>query len=211
MTRTIRGAAACLLAALALTSMPTRAQEKEQMPAQPTPEEMQQMMKRWQDASTPGENHKKLAQFLGTWNTSTKYMMSESGGPPQSPTPGTAEIKWLVEGRWLRHESKGTLMGMPYAGYGTMGYDNFKQHYVQSWVDNYTTTLLTGEGAWDQTGKTLILYGFLDEPMTGENDKTVKYVYRMTGPDRFTFELHDMMIGETNTKVMEMEYTRVKK
>jgi hypothetical protein len=205
-----RAAVAILLAALALTVMPTRAQEKEQMHAQPSPEEMQQMMKRWQDACTPGEQHKKLAQFLGTWNTTTKFMMSEPGAPPQPPTPGTAEIKWLVEGRWLRHESKGTMMGQPYTGYGTMGYDNFKQHYVQSWVDNHTTTLLTGEGAWDMTGKTLILYGFLDEPMTGENDKTVKYVYRLTGPDRFIFELHDMAIGESNTKVMEMEYTRKK-
>jgi hypothetical protein len=47
--------------------------------------------------------------------------------------------------------------------------------------------------------------------MTPEQDKMVKYVFRGFGKDSSTFEIHDMMIGESNTRVFEVEYARKKK
>jgi hypothetical protein len=46
--------------------------------------------------------------------------------------------------------------------------------------------------------------------MTPEQDKCVKYVYRGFGKDKLAFEVHDMMIGESNTKVVEIEWARKK-
>ena len=46
--------------------------------------------------------------------------------------------------------------------------------------------------------------------MTPEQDKQVKYVFRNFGQDQFVLEVHDMMIGESNTKVLEFAYTRRK-
>jgi len=65
-------------------------------------------------------------------------------------------------------------------------------------------------GHFDSSGDNLILWGTIDEPMTPEQDKQVKYVYRGFGQDKFVLEVHDMMIGEANTKVLEIEYRKRK-
>ncbi len=176
---------------------------------QPSPEEMAEMMKRWQAACTPGEPHQWLAQFVGTWDTSMKMYM---GGPgtPAMESKGTAETRWLVEGKWLSMESAIAMMNMPVKQFGTLGYDNFKKKFVQSYVDSMGTALYTAEGLRDRTGTVLTLYGEMDEPMTGEHDKLVKYVLRILGKDKLVIEIHDLAIGEPNTMVVETTYTRKK-
>jgi serine/threonine protein kinase len=48
----------------------------------------------------------------------------------------------------------------------------------------------------------------LDEYLTGEVAKMVKYVWRFESADRFVIEVHDLPIGENNTKVFEIVHTR---
>ena len=164
-------------------------------------------MKRWKDACTPGAAHKDLARFLGSWDTETVIL---GMGPEPTTTKGTAEWKWLFEGRWIQMTSSGELMGRPYHNQMIMGYDNFRQKYTTAGVDDLQTTLTTSEGNFDQSRQALITYGKIDEPMTGEIEKTFKSVWRFDGPDKFTHEVHDLAIGETNTKVFEVVYTRHK-
>jgi hypothetical protein len=54
------------------------------------------------------------------------------------------------------------------------------------------------------------MYGTLDEYLSGEHDKMVKYVYRFVSADEIVFEVHDLPIGEVNTQVMEFRFTRKK-
>jgi len=102
------------------------------------------------------------------------------------------------------------MMGMPMTGMGVTGYDNFDKKYVSFWIDNLSTAMYLSEGSIDPAGKVLSLYGKMDEPMTGEHDKNVKYVSRVVDPDKFVFEIHDLAIPEPNTKVVEVVYTRKK-
>jgi hypothetical protein len=163
-------------------------------------------MKRWMDSCKSGPHHKDLARFVGSWDTETT--ITGMGGPPIKEK-GTAECRWLVEGKWIVTDSKGVVMNMPLASHKVMGYDNFKKKYVVSHTDSLQTCLLTGEGLFAPSGA-LIVYGKMDEPMTGECDKTVKWVWRFDGPDRITLEIHDMDIGEANTMVFDIVYTRRK-
>jgi len=73
-----------------------------------------------------------------------------------------------------------------------------------------STAMNHAEGMRDRTGKVLTLYGTMDEPMTGEHDKPVKYVLRVLGPDKHVYEIHDLAIGEPHTMVIEVTYTRKK-
>jgi hypothetical protein len=52
------------------------------------------------------------------------------------------------------------------------------------------------------------MWGLMDEPMTGEVGKHVKYVTRVINDDKFIFEIHDLAIGGDKTKVVEIVYTR---
>jgi hypothetical protein len=186
--------------------MPALAQEKKEEHAGHGGE-MDAMMTMWKEVSTPGEAHQKLNALVGKWNTESTMWMD-----PQNPmvSKGTAEIRWILGGRFLQQDMTGEMMGMPFTGTGVTGYDIYNMKYIGSWVDNSSTAMFTMEGTFDQSGKVLTMYGKMDEWMTGERDKNVKYVTRFTGPDSFAFEIHDLAIGEASTKVMQILYTRVK-
>jgi hypothetical protein len=162
----------------------------------------EQMMELWKKWSTTDEHHKELAWYVGTWDT-------ESKGVGPSPAKGTAEFKWIIEGRWLAHEVKSTLFGMPYHGYGVMGFDRFKKKWVNSWVSNMDTAMLRFEGVIvDPTGTVKALYGEMDEYLSGEHDKPVRGIYRKIDEDSFVYELWDMAWGPDGGKVLEISNKR---
>jgi hypothetical protein len=156
--------------------------------------------------TAPGEHHKLLERFLGTWDSEARFAMSP---PNAKPDKGTMTYSWLMEGRWLKGESNGTLMGLPVRTFTVMGYDNFKMSYVTSWVNSFDTADHR-RGATGSGRKTLISYGTLDEYLTGENDKMVKYVWRFVSDDEIHLEVHDLPIGENNAKVLDFTFKRHK-
>src|SRR2546428_3031197 len=117
-----------------------------------------------------GEPHQALDPLVGKWETASRFWM---GGPdsPAMDTKGSAEIKQIMDGRFLVQEASGDFMGMPFKGMGITGYDNFKKKYVSFWIDNMGTAMFTSLGTMDPSGKVINFYGQLDEPMTGEQDK----------------------------------------
>lgn len=207
------------LLTLALCAPPTLAafsgsqdaavQDQEQM--------MAEMMAKAAKYTQPGEAHQFLEHLLGDWDVSASLIM---GGEASPPAKGTSSTRWQVEGRWLISEWEGSIMGMQGKVFHVMGYDNLKMSFVWTGFGNFDTAMNHAEGDMAPDGKTLILYGTLDEYLTGEHDKMVKYVYRfdgatddsgeLTSVDSYTLEVHDLPIGEENTKVMEFSYTRKK-
>lgn len=173
---------------------------------QPSADEMQQMMERWQATMVTGKYHRWLGRFVGQWETTNKMMWAPGKDPEE--TKGHAEIAWQVKDRWLAWKSTWNMMGQPITTFGLHGYDNFKQKFVSVGYDDRTTALYRFEGNLDQTGKVLSLWGTVDEPMTGEHDKMSMYVLRVLDKDHFVQEIHDLTIGGDQTKVVEMLYTR---
>ena len=197
---------AFLLGICLLITAPVTAQDKSKKKAMASQEEM---MKQWQEAMTPGEAHKVLEPFVGSWETESKTWM---GGPDKPPavSKGTAEVKWVLGGRFLQQEMTGEMMGMPMSGVGFSGYDNFKKKYNSFWIDNTATAMFTSEGTLSKDGKVLIYYGKMDEPMTGEKDKKVKFVDTIINHDKHIFEIHDLALRSPNQKVVEIVYERKK-
>ena len=167
------------------------------------PPDMEKEMAKMKKWTEPGKKHETLKKFLGSWTTETAIM----GAPPAK---GTSEIEWLMEGRWLKLDSKSTLFGKPFRSVSIMGYDNTKMSFVTTTVSTFDTAMIRTEGNLDQHGKSLVSYGTLDEYMTGEHDKPIKVAWRFTSEDKMTMEVHDLAIGETNSKVFEIVYTRKK-
>jgi hypothetical protein len=182
----------------------SEAQEKS-----PGQDQMNEMMKKWKEIAAPGNPHKKLDMFVGTWDVETRMWM---GGPeaPPTTTRGSTTFAWTVGGRYLRQDFRGEMAGMPVEGMGYTGYDNFEKKYVGVWMDNTTTAIFSMEGTMNREGTVLTMYGKMDEWMTGEVGKMSKYVFRVLDKDTIVFEIHDLAIGEPNTKVVEMTFTRKK-
>ena len=173
----------------------------------PTPEQMKEMMEQWIKLGKPGEMHEYLARFVGKWDTVMK--MSMGPGAPTQETKGTADFRTIFGGRFLLHESKGTLMGMPTEGMGITGYDNFRNRFEGVWIDGMATTMLTFSGQLDPSGKVLTLYGEMDEPGLKMVGRMVKYVTRVIDGDKFVFEIYDLAAGPDH-KVFDITYTRRK-
>jgi hypothetical protein len=189
-------ATACAVACFLGTSLFAPPQEA------PKGEDMAAMMSKAKRFTQPGPHHKALERFLGKWETETTMM-----GSPKAEK-GKAEFTWLMEGRWLKGEATGTIMGHPLQTFSILGYDSFKQSYVFTQVTNFDTAMYRSEGDMDPSGKALISYGTLDEYLTGEHDKMVRSVWRFPSADKIILEVHDLPIGEQNTKVFEITYTK---
>jgi hypothetical protein len=197
--------AAALLCVSLVSAGPALAQEK-QGEAKMTPD-MQEMMKKWMEAATPGEPHKFLDHFIGKWDITTR-MWWEGPGKPPAESKGSSEVRWIMEGRFTLEESTGQMMGKPHKGMGITGYDNFKKKYVGYWIDNTSTAMYNIQGSLDQTGKVLTSYGQFDEPMTGELDKLAKFVLRIVSKDKHVFEIYDLVGSPNEFKAVEITYTR---
>lgn len=173
----------------------------------PPPPAMDDAMLKMIAAASPNDNHKKLAQYLGTWDAVSSFWME---GPDKPPVGGkaTARFTWSFEGRFLKQEYQGYFMGMPYTGFGFNGYDNIKKVFTQFWVDNTSTSMYTGSGSFDAAGSALTMTGKMDDPMTGEMDVTVKYVISQMVNDRFVFEMYIVPPKGAPMKTGEIVYTR---
>ena len=171
------------------------------------PMDMAAMMAQAEKYTNPGKHHELLKRYLGEWDAEVTLFM---GGNAMEPTKGRSKSEWLMEGRWLKSDFQGSMMGMPVRIVSIMGYDNFKQSYVVTSVNSMDTIMIHQEGDMDPGGKALLMYGTLDEYLTGEHDKMVKTVFRFLSEDEIVMEVHDLPIGEKNTKVFEIRYKRRK-
>jgi hypothetical protein len=169
-----------------------------------------EMMKKWEESLRLGQHHKDLAYTVGTWDGVIEFPpMPGMPAMPPSKVEGTGA--WLIEGRWASFRVKGTLMGKPYEGFGISGFDATKKKHVASWVDNGNTAMHYYEGTVvDPTGAVVALYGTLDEFLTGEHDKPVRYTRRKVSDDKFVLEIWDLGIGELGQVVMRQTFTRRK-
>ena len=162
------------------------------------------MMELWQQPGTPGDPHKQLESLAGSWTTETKHWM-QPGKPPMEST-GTVEMKPVLGERFLQQEYTGQMMGQPYSGIGTTGYDNLRKKYVSTWIDSMGTGIFVMEGTATADGTIITLKGGHDEP--GGGHMTHRAVWRLIDHNSQIFEMYGAHKGEKESKHMEIVYTR---
>ena len=185
-----------------LMAFPTFAKEKKHE----KPMDEQAMMELWKQAATPGEPHKQFAALAGSWTTQTKEWM-EPGKPPTEST-GTAEMKMLLDGRFLYQEYHGQMMGQPFNGIGIDAYDNLRKKYVTAWIDTMGTGIFIMEGTASPDGKTITLKGSHPEPGGGQMNH--RAIWTLIDANHQTFDMYGAHHGQKETKMMEITYTRSK-
>ncbi len=165
------------------------------------------MMEMWAKYSTPGAEHKRLEQFVGTWDTTVKTWM-EPGAPPQE-SQGVSENKMALGGRFLEQHYEGRFMDQPFTGMGFTGYDNYKKKYIGTWMDSMGTAIMNSTGTADASGRTITFTGTMDDFMA---KKTVRLKETLTvvDDDHHTFEMWAPGPDGKMFKSMEIQYTRKK-
>ena len=186
--------------ALVLIASPVLAKEKKHEKQM----DPQAMMEVWKQLAMPGEPHKLFASLAGSWTTTTKEWM-EPGKPPTEST-GSADMKMLLDGRFLYQEYNSQMMGQAFSGVGINAYDNLRKKYVTAWIDTMGTGIFQMEGTASSYGKTITLKGRHDEP--GGGQMTHRAVWKIVDSNTQTFDMYGTHQGGKEMKVLEITYTR---
>ena len=161
------------------------------------------MMKMMMEMAAPGPEHEKLKPLAGSWTCTVKFWPAP-GAPPEEST-GTLERKWVLGGRFLQEDYRGTAMNMPFEGMGFVGYDKMQRKYDALWMDTMGTGVWSTSGSFDASGKTLTFSGENFDPMVGKkvmgrstlemvnNDKQVAKMFG-PGPDGKEFQNLEMVM-----------------
>src|SRR5262249_38958176 len=110
------------------------------------------------DLTKAGENHKLLAQLVGTWTFRGEHFA------PDVQFRGRLVRKPIWEGRYFLAETTGEKLVMPwsngrevvYEDLTMEGYDNAKKKFVSAMIDNhFDTGILQFEGSYDPATRTI--------------------------------------------------------
>ena len=164
----------------------------------------QAMMELWKQLGTPGEPHKLFASLAGSWTTTTKEWMEP--GKPAMESTGTAEMKMLLDGRFLYQEYHAQMMGQPFHGIGIDAYDNLTKKYVTAWIDSMGTGIFMMEGTASADGKTITLKGSHPEP--GGGKMSHRAIWTIVDGNKQQFDMYGAHHGGKEMKMLEITYTR---
>lgn len=163
------------------------------------PKEMEAMM--------PNANHKVLDFMVGKWKGKMSLYMAP--GMPPAESELNAEVKSIMGGRYLHDNTSGTFMGMPFEGMGTSGYDNLKKKYVFTWIDNFGTGIMAGEGTWDAAKKSLTYTTSMPDAASGKY-AAARMVDTMVDADNWKMEMYATGPDGKEGLAFRIEYKRAK-
>ncbi len=194
--------AATAIGLLLLVAIPASAEQDAAMPEM-TPE-MEAEMMAWMQLAQPGEHHKHLAPFVGSWKGEATMWM----GPDMEPITeqSVVEVEWILGGRYLEWKQTGEFGGMPYEGLTIEGYNNGDKRYESIGMDNFGTLILFYEGSCADDGRSRNMTSQFADPVAGG---VIKYrtEYRWVNDDHFTFTAY-MDKGSGEFKSAAISYTR---
>lgn len=101
----------------------------------------------------PVAEHAWLERLVGEWETEIEMFV-----PGQDPMTGKGrETVRAVGGFWVVSEQQSEMMGQPFTGLLTLGYDAAGKQYIGTWVDSMSGALWTYHGALNASQNTLTL------------------------------------------------------
>lgn len=165
------------------------------------------MMKNWMAYSTPGDMHKMLASWDGTWDGDVTTW--HAPGAPPATSKSKAVNKMIMGGRYQESTHSGDMMGMPFEGKSTTAYDNAKKTFISTWIDNVGTGVMVTEGKWDEASKSLTQTGKCVDPSAGTDKMMdVRQVLKVIDDKHHVFEMYGPGPDGKEFKMMEIKMTR---
>lgn len=159
----------------------------------------------WMKMASPGVNHEILKRMEGTFEAKAQFWMAP-GAPPMDST-GRMVNTLLLGGRVLEHKYKGTMMGSPFEGWGSLSYDNIAQKYNGVWMDTMSTMIQIHTGPAGADANVLDMHGEFSLPM---GQIKSRHVTRVIDRDHMVFEIHQARGGQPEALIGRIEYTRAK-
>ena len=175
-----------------------------QEPQQPSPE-MAAMMEAYAEAAKPGPQHAFLASMVGDYTVTSRFWMDPSAAPMETTYGYRAHM--VMDGRYLVEEYDGEMMGLPFKGMGLTAYDNAQQRFMNVWIDNMATGIMTLHGEANDDHTEISWHGEVTDPVRGQTQK-IRSVTRVTSPTERTYEMFMVMPDGSLFRTMEITHTK---
>lgn len=101
------------------------------------------------------------------------------------------------------------MMGAPFEGLSTMGYDNAKKIFVSTWIDNLGTGIVHMTGTYNETTKTLSLKGYQTNALNGK-DGNIREEMTTIDDDSYSMVMYGDGFDGKEMKWMEATVRRKK-
>ena len=150
----------------------------------------------------PTAEHRLLKDHAGTWKVACQFYMDPSQPPME--VEATERIDMIGE-FWTVSRYESNMMGAPFSGSATMGYEPSSGKFVSTWVDSMMPVLCTFSGK--QKGDTIHMEGSFLSCMTNtvlEHRTTEKHISK----NERIFEMFCTMPDGTEIKMMTNHYKR---
>jgi hypothetical protein len=159
------------------------------------------------EASEPAKRREWLKQLVGEWDLQCKMYIQPDQPPAESA--GTDSVRALGE-HWVVAEAKSTMMGAPFNGILSLGYDPQEKRFHGTWIDSMGGHLWVYKGTLNDAGDTLTLE--TEGPCMQDLSKTARYkeIIQVTGKDSRTFTSNIETEDGKWTKILSIEYRRKK-
>lgn len=182
-----------------------KAKEKKKEKRSKKKAEVPPELKQYLEMMAPGPEHKALNPMAGSWDAKASY--SPMPGAPVQETTATMRRRWVLGGRYLQDDYRGSFMGVRFQGIGFTGYDKIQKTYVSTWMDTMSTGILMQTGKFSKDGKTLKLVGEVIDPQTGKAKKFIRLL-RIEGPDKHVDQMFEEGPDGNERLVMTITFTR---
>ena len=157
---------------------------------------------------TPARDQEWLKQLVGEWDVQFKMYMQPDQPPVEAA--GTDSVHTLGD-YWIIADTKTKMMGSPYHGRLSLGYNALKNQFNGTWIDSFGGQLWVYKGTLNDAGDTMTLE--TEGPsLTQGPDKTARYkeVIQITGKDSRTFTSTTETEDGKWMKIVSIEYHRKK-
>ena len=132
------------------------------------------------ESATAAAGHEFLKRFVGEWDCESEAFIE-----PDKPTKSKATMTGHMLGNfWAVVVVNGDVLGQPYHGQGTFGFDSQKKKFIGTWADSMSDFLWRYDGVVE--GDKLVLNS--EGPIPGEPGKMIK------SRDTWEFKGNDQVI-----------------
>ena len=143
----------------------------------------------------PGEEHRRLEALAGVWDQEIKIWFQPGAAPITMKAKSVNTM--ILGGRFLKHESKGTMGGMTIETLNIMGFDRRTKKYTEVGYDSTGTYYVTASGDYDPSQNAIIMYGEDFDPIIGGTQK-YNFITRFISPTKYVAEV--VFKDEVHTK-----------
>jgi hypothetical protein len=167
-----------------------------------------EVMQRWTEFMTPGAGHAHLAPHVGNWSLLVR--MIASPGAEAQESKGTSTVQWILDGRYIQDTTTGEFQGQPFHGQGLTGFDNLKNVYTSTWVDNLGTGILVSEGTYDEATRTFHYASSMPDLMYANAYVPSRSTERWIDGDHFVVQSFTPGADGKEFMSMELQYSRAR-